>query len=72
MHHISRSQYYFEKIDQFLNGNSGNDILYLELYPNEIKRIQKQYPDLPLTKLGMVKSYSDDKRYHVLVRKISM
>lgn len=67
MHHITRSHWYTKKINQFIR--SDEDEFYLELYPSEVDRVQKNYPDLTFFMLDMVKAHAKDERYHVLVQK---
>lgn len=67
MHHITRSQWYNKKLDQFLR--SKDDELYMELYPREVDKIQRDYPDLSVFMLNMVKAHANDARYHVIITK---
>lgn len=68
MHRITRSQFYLDKINEFIESN--NSKIYLELYPGEVDRLEKRYSKtLNITMLNKVMAHKDDRRYHCLIEK---
>ena len=68
MHRITRSQFYLNKIDEFINSDKTK--VYFELYPSEVDRFEKRYfKTLNFTMLNKVMAHKDDTRYHCLIEK---
>lgn len=67
MNHISRSQWYRQKIEDFLKGNETH--FCLDLYSSEVRRIEKTYPQILVSVGPLTGTSKMDQRHSCIIRK---
>lgn len=67
MKYISRSQWYCQKIEDFLN--SDERCLTIDLYSSEITRIEKRYPNVMVSIGPLTRVSKTDQRHSCFIHK---